>query len=184
MICSSQKSDEMRRCLRALQLHSLRKDIFVCGPHREALWMPSNSPKQPEKSHHTTNHFTSSSSKLAISSHATTCVNQSFRWFNGVIKFPPSSRLLTKDFMNIESERKATRERHRDPEVKDLSGFQGSARWRKNENWNLFISAFFLVGLTKHMLFRGGGWCGENFRNGRRKKKRENLFLVEPRQNT
>lgn len=73
------------------------KDIFVCGSEK-CLKYIGKSPKPKSSS---TNHFTSSSSKLAISSHAETFVNQSFRWFNGVIKCSSSSRFVTRVHKNV-----------------------------------------------------------------------------------
>lgn len=94
MICSS------RGAMKSDEFQPLSESIFVCGRGEmfKIYWQRSKSPKPKSSS---TNHFTSSSSKLAISSHAETFVNQSFRWFNGVIKCSSSSRFVTRVHKNV-----------------------------------------------------------------------------------
>lgn len=83
MICSSQESDETRwfSSTRYFRLPSTGKCLNFS--RLEAIQVSTD---RKEKSS-STNHFSSSSSKLAISSHAATFVDQSFWWFWGVIKF-------------------------------------------------------------------------------------------------
>lgn len=136
MICSSQnvmKCDEYQPLLeRYFCLRDEERRSFKC-------WTSSKSPKSEKwkRKSSSTNHFTSSSSKLAISSHAETFVNQSFRWFNGVITF------LIPEIVD-ERYKVATWKHHRQCPNSFNIRFQGWLWWRKNEKMEN-VSHFFIV---------------------------------------
>lgn len=136
MICSSQESDETRwfSSTRYFRLPSTGKCLNFF--RLEAIQV---STARKEKSS-STNHFTSSSSKLAISSHAATFDDQSFWWFNGVIKF---LRSLWRLPFTTQSGR------HRTGSSREMRLVQyphSRLALMTQKTWNLFaFSAFFVV---------------------------------------
>lgn len=159
MICSSQESDETRwfSSTRYFRLPSTGKCLNFF--RLEAIQV---STARKEKSS-STNHFTSSSSKLAISSHAATFVDQSFWWFNGVIKF---LRSLWRLPFTTQSGRHRTNS-SREMRLSFNIHIQGWRWWRKK----LGICSHFLLFSSSHVL-----WVRSSMLQGEHRGKLKTYF--------